>query len=599
MYERLPRVFGLDIEADSETAEPFLLGVDGGAYRYVCRLEDWGTCVRGLCRNSLERGVNFFYNLQYDFEGMLRFVEKEAAVKLITGEKVRLDYHGEIVDSGGHWVSYIPRKGFSVSIGKQVWRYFDAWQYFLTSLRNAVEKNLPGEEKGDVDTGEISFERYLRDEEYRSEVDSYCLQDARLCRLLGEIIVTGANKYVRTDTFFSSAGVSELYFRSNGFRVMPMPGRVTRDFMKCYFGGRFEACKRGLFEGVVSIDIKSAYPKALSEMAVLNEGFVSKPYNGSVDFGARFGAYSMEIHVPEDWYLGPVPVKMNGVLCFPVGRVVGWFDLETVKLLDDLGVEYVVHEGWEIFQDEVGSIAGLINGLFRQKEDRSNPPAERYAAKINMNGLYGKLIQLIDDVSYQEVKEFQELDDLSYADLVHTYDKWFKRVHSGRFTTGRLFAPYYASYVTSYVRNMLLRKCFELGEESVIALHTDSVLYKGEKIEPGTGLGDWEIDGEFDCAELGIVKAGVYKLKQGERVKVRARGIGRADDITLDSYQVKRRYGLTRALKKDWGDLNLIKDVVLNQSLNADRKRVWEAELTRLHFEGRYGVDSVPILLTD
>jgi len=598
-------VIGLDIEADAGTAEPFLLGMDGEDWAAGISINSWEDCLQALMKDRLQRTVNFFYNLQYDFEGMARFVEQEVAIRLISGEAVGIDYDGRLIKHPRRGkdirVKYIPRKAFTIQRGKSTWTYFDAWQYYMTSLEKALEKNVPGEAKGDFDASKTSKERYLWDAEYRRRVGDYCLQDARGCRLLAEIIVDGANQFVNTREFYSSASVSEKYFRSIGFRIPPVPKSVMKAFMRTYHGGRFEMVKRGCFEGATLIDIKSAYPHAMANMPILTDDFRVK-LGKERDADALFGAYEIETYIPEDWYISPLATKVKNTLCFPVGEYkTDWVDGVTLDLLDALGVDYRVKGSWELHQAEWEyELREPILKLFGIKEDKRNPPAKRYASKINMNGLYGKLIQLIDDVEIAEVTEIAEVDTLEYHELISLYDRWYKRVHTGNFRTGALFSPWYAGFTTSYARKQMFEKALEIGPERVITMHTDSIAYLGHAPESGTKLGEWEVEemsGEslVGC-RLRISKCGFYEVQTPKgQTKIRSRGVGRTDSISKEEYSVKRRYGMNRAIRRDYDLMNVIGEVVLRQDLNADKKRIWDSPLEQKTFKDWEYIDSNPV----
>lgn len=586
-------VAGLDIEADSESAVPFLLAWDCNGLVKSFDINSWADCVRAFTAYSLRDSVNFIYNLQYDFEGMAKFLDRDIWVRLVNGEQV---------DLGSCKLRYVPKKAFEVVKGKKVWKWFDLWQYYLTSLDNAIRKNLPHRRgKLEFDTKTVSRDRYMDDGEYKRKIIEYCRWDASSARELGEIIVNGANRFVNTKDFYSSAGVSELYFRSNGFYIPWVPNKVHKAFMKTYHGGRFEIFKRGWLKGVTSIDIKSAYPYIMSEMPIVGDGVKAKWVQGyDRDLEALYGAYKVDFYVDND-YMGIVPKKINGVTCFPTGAFKDeWVDKNTLELMERLQVDYHIKDGVELFDREPGSLGPLIQPLYGMKEDKTNPPSLRYACKINLNGLYGKLIQLIDDVAIEEIKDMEDLDSGEYSEIIDAMDRWFVRRHTGKFRTGALFAPWYASHTTSGTRGMLLEKGVELGERNLVSMHTDSLQYIGGKIEDGTRLGDWEVEDIFFDSEMELVKCGMYRLiKDGKerKVKLRARGVGVVDSVIEDSYVVKRRFGMNQAIRRDWDKMNVIETRDMINDLNTDKKREWLGRLDRGVFERKEFVDSKPFVI--
>lgn len=597
VFRELPSVSGFDIEADSGTADPFLITWSNPNRSGHVVIQNAKQILEFLTRHSAKENINFFFNIQYDFEGLLKLFPPEVSLQIYGNNKVRIGDNLLPTEKGWIYeILYIPKKSFTIrkNGGKNKFVYFDLWQYYSMGLNAAAEKYL-GENKDDFDASTSSIKRFQEEPEYRREIIHYGIKDSILCRRLGELIVEGISEFVSTRNYSSTATISEYFFRSNDIGIPQFPNSVYKKFMKSYYGGRFEITKRGYIENVNMYDIKSAYPFAMRDMPIITNSAIAKNvYSPNRD--ALFGSYSIDVNIPDN-YISPLPER-SGIVKFPVGKFKDyWTDKETLGLLDSLDIKYKVNRGMEIYdKNSVNSLGPLIDRLFSIKEDKTNSLPVRQATKIIMNSLYGKFIQLQDDTILKAVETLEELEKISMADIFELDNQFWKREHTNNFKAGKLFAPFYASYITAKARSQLYQAADKAGIESLVGFHTDSIMLIDKTIPCGNKLGDWEP--ESLNANVTLVKSGFYKCEIGDKVKLRARGIGKTDNIIKPDFQVSRRYGLNRAVKKNFEKMNVISnDVIIRNNLDTDEKRLWNQPLTAETFEKRMLIESRPLTI--
>lgn len=639
---------GLDTEADAITAEPFLLTYDNGIGEpQYLHINEPKRLLDFFSSHKFRETINFFYNLQYDFEGMLKKFPKEIAVMIFGKMSCDMTEDCKFAEEKNmvYRVSYIPKKAFHIKVkGHKKYSYYDLLQYFQTSLENASQSYLgAGKEdfkakftsKGlfqgtttiekeierfrihilsDSDDNKIErvqemvefFNRFESPEEYRKVLLHYALIDAKRCRQLGEIIVKGINGFVNTRNFNSSATISEYYFRSNGIHVPKLPTPVFKKFMQPYFGGRFEITKKGAISGVSMYDIKSAYPWAMAQMPILSKNPVSKNVYNMTE-KALYGSYCINIKIDENLYLSPL-AQRTGLLTFPVGEFTNyWVDKVTLQLLNDLGFKYHMIKGIEIYDENADyRLAELINKLFAIKEDKSNAEVVRTAAKIILNSLYGKFIQLVDDAVLQAVTDLDELEKVGPSGLFNVNNTYYKRIHNELFRCGKLFAPQYASFITSFARAHLYKTAWKVGLENIVGFHTDSIMMQNGVLDESSKLGGWELEMLKDKTgrkvparnvDLQLFKTGMYEVKADGLKKLRARGVGKTDTLLKESFTVSRRYGLRQAVRRDFDNMNVITREPLANNINSDMKRNWHHELTIKNVEQGMWTDSSPLVI--
>lgn len=612
-----PPIGGFDIEADAQTADPYLICAsisDGKKFKKT--LENAADVLNFLTMPSFKDSLNGFWNISYDTEGMLRFfpdfvkytlsknIEVYLTEDLKMGSKEKWYYHLKV----------IPKKAFFIrTVISPVISYFDWRQFFDGEPLNVVAKRLLGDEKEGFNAAESSSRRYFTEPDYYEKVRSYCLHDADLTQRIGAHLVRAVHSFLPTKNFTSRASLAGQYFLRNGYSVPPQMRFYFKWFLRTYWGGRFEMTKRGFVRDVFEADIKSAFPKWMGELFILTDSVeLVQTKQDDWDPYCLYGAYKVSIQIPHDNYLGPVPVQRPGEpIIYPVGELEpAWVDKETLGYLHSRGYDFQIHEGAQLYDPDAKKLLREpVNRLFSIKENKKNDEGIRQTAKIMMNGGYGKTVELVDDV----VGEILELEEALKQQLeIHKVlpEGVFTTRHTQRFRAGNMFCPPYASFITAKTRIQVLEMAEYVGFENVVAIQTDSLSSVNKAPKAEKGLGGWDYKGRCD---LPIGKPGFYQQQESGEVGMedawkifntiratKARSVGRINDISLPEYTVRRRISMKEcASKADFTLQNLIVERTMKSNINTDQKRVWDAQLTEDDVRpwGRT-IDSKPIRLS-
>lgn len=636
------QISGFDTEADAITAQPYLITYSDPIRNHYHPITHPKKLIDFLTTHKYRDTINFFFNLQYDFEGITKLFPKEVALGLYGDGRSWIHEDCTVANETDKWdfrLNYINKKAFHIKVqGDKKYSYFDSFQYFQTGLDSAARKYLGvGKEKGfegkysskalfeGTTTIEKEVERFTnhyleeyihlpqqkRDEKiremqaffyqfpdwqsYREKLLKYALIDAERCKQLGEIIVRGINRFVNTRNFNSSASISEYYFRSHDIHIPKLSQEVFKKFMATYYGGRFEITRKGLVPNVSMFDIKSAYPYAMTELPILSKNPMCKNVWQPSE-KALYGAYLINAKVDDSLYLSPLPIREN-LVKFPAGHYEKyWVDRITLELLEEIGVKYSVVKGVEIHDYQADyRLSELVLKLFAIKEDKSNPEVVRQAAKIILNSLYGKFMQLNDDTILEEIEELNDLDEMGPQGFYNIGEKIFARIHDSNFNTGKMFAPQYGAFITAHTRALIYRNAMKIGLEKIVGIHTDSIMIQSGALPEGSAIGQFELEvlkhvdeesGELlkkipmRNVDVKLVKCGMYEATVDGATKIKARGVGKAKTIIQESFEVTRRYGLKQAVKRDFERMNIISSGPIQNNFNSDRKRVWERDIT-------------------
>lgn len=577
------------IDTETDRGKPFLFGFYcWNGFKGYETPHDLNDILDIMTQRKYEDCVNVFYNLTYDAEGMLKFFPKSELLKIYfkhnivvkrTGDRklIFLDLSDfdtmrkEIENDISYYrISYIPKKYLRIKQGHKSYNYFDLFQYYNTSLEKASTKYL-GQHKGDVDRTKISLDRFRSDKKYRAKLIEYCIRDSELTQKLGNLLFQNIYDVYNSKKFISSASIAEDYILHNVKLNLPhLSDEIIKSWLSAYHGGRFEIMKRGKLKDVHEYDLSSAYACEMSRMKMLSkEARCIKVF--SEDFTCEYGCYNVDIEIPKDIYIAPLPyysAKRNQ-LEFPVGKFKNyWIDKVELEYLAKLGFDYKIHHGFEIFDPDARyDLRDIMVSAYKKKEyyKKLGDDIKANTYKTICNASYGKCIQTIQEKTFEEINDPELINTLAKNEIFFVDDKMYMGVGGTSFRVGNMFSPYYASYITSKIRVKLLKTLDDFYDTTIHAFHTDSVI-SSKKLRTGIGLGEWELK---KTGDLEIYKCGYYKLGD----KTRCRGYTYFDPQA--SSQQKRRIGLGYSIRtQSTDDLNLIvdKDIAFNLS---DRKRIW------------------------
>ena len=573
---------------DTETYEGYvkLLCDDTGRNR---RVEDMTDCINFLTHVRYKGVYNWFYNVQFDFESIVKYLDVVDLRELYRTNEVIYDEYK---------ITYLPRKYFAIQDRHNNRYYFyDMFNFLDVSLNKASKKFLKDEKISTINASKLNTDWGYWVENYK-EIVKYCIKDAELTKRLADyfwnIIYEKLNFHPKSP--MSKGKLSEEYFLHNCNipAINQIPEKVVKTAYESFYGGRFEILKRGYMEKCFCYDIKSAYPSEIANLPNFNLGKWDKVTKINPD--AHTGFYKCKVISFEDNF-SPFKQKIKNALnIYPSGIVNQYLTKKEIDFIEArlpnsaISVEY----GYEWTPKTLEyPFKSEIERLYAWKE--SEPDEDiKYCVKIILNSLYGKFIQ----------------------------------VSGNENVTGKLFNPLYASLITSGCRVKIL----EMGmqkPDAVISFSTDAVITTEPLTCPvNPKMGEFQKDFEGQGV---FIMSDVYNLWNDEthKVKSKLRGFSIAStkdysaedtylkDILLSSdgwhnvkgdltptlyeYIVNRPFHLGECLlhvnKRSVKDINVFAKTIKHIDINGDNKRIWDDEfnsgkecLTKLH-------ESKPILV--
>lgn len=522
----------------------------------VCEPQSVDDLLEFMTQRRYRSANNFFYNIRYDYQSILKYFDKDFLTGLYnTGKGEYQDYR----------IKYIPKRLFSITKNKHAHKYFDLAQFYEMSLESAALKYTPMVKNEDnLDRALIGTSQQYWDDNY-DDIVKYCIQDAKITARLG---VQLRDKLVdkvglMPSSFISKAGLSKEYFRKTCTIpiIQKIPKGVLGIFLNAYSAGRFEVFRKGFIPNCVAVDINSAYSKAITLLPECTKGEWKKVVKYNPD--ALIGCYLVKIK-SFNKIAGPHRMRVaNGLIVYPIGEyytyLTNW-EMEVLK--DDADIQ--VLRGWEYYDSNpIYPFKDRINMLYSLKSETPKSEYEYDLYKKIMNSLYGSFYE--------------------------------KREKDGVYITGKLFNPVYASLITGYCR-MVVWKVIRDYVDYVVSVATDGIIMdKKPKIPYSKKLGDWSVEGS---GEVVIIRSGLYRI--GEKVRERGvmslKGIKSKDKEYEDIFE----YILDKPERKDYPiitnrplnlgeclihtktkslkDLNVFVDNKYTITINRDHKRLWDGE---------------------
>lgn len=554
---------GIDSET-YETGEPFMFCTPN---RDILPEE-----IPGVFFQDFPGAKFVVFNISFD-SGSLLYHLPEKALNF-------LRVAGVVVHEGIKY-EYIENKQLKMSMGAVSIVFWDIYQYYSSSLNEAAKKYL-GEQKIDIETKKFSRE-YV--EQNRDEIARYCMQDASLTERLGNLVLETFRGWdIPANSLISTAYISELHFSRvcKPYILGPDFDRLNealRLAYESYSGGIFACWKRG--RGYFYLyDICSAYPEAIANLIDLRDAaFVREPRYME---HSTYGWYRCEVTIQEDIY-HPLAVRQRGINYYPIGTFEKCMTKpEYEYLVFDLGVDVRIKDGWHCYckRNDRKPFFDEIHRLYDLKEEMKERGEKgmRYAGvKILMNSFYGKFMQLtpvlppdlLELLAHGVLTEDQILDDEERAKLIE-------------YKAGRLWNPFYSSYITALVRLKVLKICNRIPGHAV-AVATDSIISTlplEDYLTIGSGLGEWskEVEGEGLVIGSGVYQVGKVKKFRGFTAKTDF--LTYDGDLSSDKIQInaERPYSwkevLFRGMPKDY--INRFHFENRSLDINFETRRSWE-----------------------
>ena len=510
-------ILGLDTETIKGVAK-LLCGSDGSYADIHCFADFLDYCHE----NSLDQSINMFYNLKYDAQALLSYLDITELYDLHLFTSHKTDKYN---------IHYIPRKKLTVRSDGKTFKFFDIFQFFMISL-NKASKRYFNKSKLEIDIKKMNDPNFWETD--YEHILEYCFVDAKLCRDLAIMAKTQFNDLgLSFNNPISTASLAEQFVIRYGSLPKYSLPYVQEFGYYSYWGGRFEQMMKGYLEQTYKYDINSAYPHAMTTFPDISNGIWE--FTGENMSECNFGFLFVKMRTNYA-YVEPIQLYTNGVLTYPkVSYHYRYLTLDEYRLFLEFDLAHIEIIKYCLFYPNSGYRPfHYFNGMYSIRNAlKDNYDPRQLPSKILMNATYGKFIQMI-------------IRDLS----------------EGIYYAGQMFLPVYASYTTSMCRSKVLRMILE-KDIKPLAVYTDCIIMEDSLNLNSKRLGGWTLE---DKGEYLGVGCGVYSLRDGEDETSHFRGFKSKKNQSL--------FGLLEAnLNKSYIDMPFVRPLGLGELIRHTRKR--------------------------
>lgn len=373
------------------------------------------------------------------------------------------------------------------------------------------------------------FEAGEREKPHNAKVISEYLEDD--CRYLRQMVMGFVDIYGVHLTQASAA--LKIWAKMEGIKAPRTEKSYYADFAPYYYGGRVECFKTGLLNTAYSVvDIVSAYPRAMMDLHPYGEDYREHESIDPAWKPNELGRCFIRLTAQS---LGALPFRSeDGGLSFPRDGetreffITGW-EYIAARDTNSLGTHSVISV--RKFSETV-SFKDYINRFYALKAEAGvmrvktagTPEYDYWAgqyifAKIFLNALYGKFAS--NPEKYQEyikapadeIQQMKDYEGWSYADMTGDGSAIMSRPIDEE--DQRFYNVAVSASITGWVRAYLWRAIHSAGD-TMIYCDTDCIVAGDiSGVELGDGLGQWELEGQFDFAAVAGKKTYAFRKLDG------------------------------------------------------------------------------------
>lgn len=556
---KIRSIYALDTE--THNGDIFLIADSEGNFLDKITPE---SCLDWLFSKRFHGSWNFFYNLSYDAEVILKLLGSKL-FEYRFSRKLKFHFHG-------YDIEYYPAKLLRIKKGHHSVHYYDIAQFYdKKSLSITYQENI-----GKLDEQYLEFKNKRQEFTLRfynhnkKQIRNYCIQDCIYTKQLAE---KWTDLFNNAFSFYpakwtSSGYLAEKVLINNGVhfpKFDSIPYTIQDLAYRTYFGGRFEILKRGFVGKAYLYDINSAYPYAITRIPDLTNGkWINQK---SIHKNSKIGFFRILADIPDDKHVPPFPFRANKNILFPSGKFETYVTLDELKAYES-SKHYKILDSYQFIpHSKKYPYKEFIESMYQKRQElkQNNDPMQQ-PIKIILNSIYGKTGQKINHI------------------------------------IGNLFNPVIFAFITGFTRAKLYEFVRKNDlEREIVAFATDSICTTRKLDINSRKLGQFSYEGKSD--DTFYLQNGFYRFNG----KWKQRGFGKLGNKEIEhietferkgklcySFKILRNNTLRKSIIQD--KISKIGKIELQTreiNFNADRKRLWLDTIQSV--DQKHCNESVPI----
>lgn len=306
-------------------------------------------------------------------------------------------------------------------------------------------------------------------------------------------------------------------------------------FFECMYGGRTEAFRIGPCDAKV-YDINSAYPYAMKK-PLPDPSRIFETDRMSYLFDPNYGGMiTATVRINKFERLPALPLKWEGKLLFPTGVISGSWTFPEIRHALKFTQTEILNVDKILVSPLIESpFIDFIDALYA-KRSATTDEFLRYRYKLEMNNVYGKLVQRLRDEykffrTEAEVYAYMRKQKTPRAELTKVVGGYFIRYDVDKIYPHTI--PCWGAYITAYVRVQLHEMMLKFFPDLVYC-DTDSVFLARDLNINEKQLGGWKKENKI-ITNIRTLKDYVYVDEAGETARM-LKGVKKdAQQLTQDA----------------------------------------------------------------
>ena len=577
--------------------------------------------LKFLLNIRYENTINFFYNVKYDTNAIIKLLPKNHIENLANfDETIYIDRY-----NNKYFINIIPDKLLKIRKNHHTVKFFDLAQFYDKKPLKSLAYKVDMVKYQLDDISNLKKDLMLSDEDYKNEVIKRCFIDCEITKKLGDLLNNTLKGFVKLRNFYSGASISrQLVLQNLNDTYLQIPSLKFMDMaLKAYNAGRFEILKRGYFNTMIERDINSAYPY---EIANLYETSGTYIYNSEYEPDSIHSFFNCDLEIydcnysPFKYQLPAKKAEMmkltsknlpTDLLIYPTGKFKNQYlsksDYETIYNLGyPIKINFAAHI---INSDAVKPFEYVEKLYYYRKKVQENDKELGNTIKRALNSIYGTFINVNDNRQLSET-ETEYTKDFTVIDN----KVWFS---NNKLEAGNMFNPVFATEICSNVRNKLYNDFYRY-EDKIICIATDGIkLISDVNIKESNKLGGYD---KSKMTNGLLIGSGVYQF--GEFAKFRGFDtklnlfdlLNEHKNTDIVQSVINRVINLKYAYRNNYiklvnddgevykkhltlDDINLFVKINRDLNINFDKKRVWNRNFKNCGDALKNSIDSKPIHL--
>jgi len=473
---------------DSETQEGYtrLIADSNGRKIALSNLKDY---LEFLSHKPYRDSVNWWYNLSYDQNSLLKFLDRDQRKEMIIRNQI---------DVEGFRISIIPNKELQISTlvkdeynkdgSKKIARsifFYDLAQFYDFKPLKILAKLVNMEKVEVEDIQNIDWMKYQIDDSYHQLINDRCVIDSEITKLLADKLTKEINKVVIVNKYKSKATIARQYVLENLKKKLDLPDYgLLQASLDCFHAGHIETMSMGSFKNVYNADINSAYPYAMSQLPS-TEGIYLRNRNYESD--TIYSYYKIIIDYHND-FSSPLWFSKGSNNYHANGLFNTWVTKPEYEYLISTDFNPIIEKAYHLKKTSqtIKPFENLIHDLYerRMQAKREKDPIEK-VIKVILNSMYGVTINTV--LKYEESEDDTDIWIVNAYNEIVNYEKTFKATN--------MYNPLFATQITALTR-MKIFNDFKKYFKHIKAISTDGIYLtkKPHSIKVTDGLGNYSLD---------------------------------------------------------------------------------------------------------